>query len=69
MAEDLLPGEELKLLDGDNWAVNLEAVLRNAQPGDTIAVPNASVLALAERILAEWGQPTEGAEAVQAVVR
>ncbi|TAD75549.1 MAG: hypothetical protein EA001_14060 [Oscillatoriales cyanobacterium] len=41
--------ESLALLDDDNWAVNLEQVIRNAQDGDTIIVPNASVQSLAER--------------------
>jgi hypothetical protein len=69
MAETPLPPEDLNLLDGDNWAVNLAAILRHAQPGDTIAVPNASVQALAERALVEQGQSLEGPEAVLVVVR
>lgn len=41
--------ESLALIDDDNWAANLEQVIRNAQDGDTIIVPNFSVQALAER--------------------
>lgn len=69
MTETPLPPEDLNLLDGDNWAVNLEAILRHAQPGDTIAVPNASVQALAERALVEQGQAIEGPGAVLVVVQ
>ena len=41
--------ESLALIDDDNWAANLEQVIRSAHDGDTIIVPNSSVQALAER--------------------
>lgn len=61
--------DDLELLDAGNWPVNLESVLRNARPGDTIVVPNKSVLALAERMFLELGMTTDEAAAVTVVVR
>jgi hypothetical protein len=45
---------DLNLLDEHNWAANLEQVIRQVQPHDTVQVPNVSVLALAEREAPNW---------------
>lgn len=45
---------DLNLLDEHNWAANLEQVIRQVQPHDTIQIPNLSVLILAEREAANW---------------
>jgi hypothetical protein len=45
---------DLNLLDEYNWAANLEQVIRQVQPHDTIQIPNLSVLILAEREAANW---------------
>lgn len=44
--------EFLSPLDSSNWAVNLEQLIRQAQDGDEIVVPNRSIQALAE--LSQW---------------
>ncbi len=45
---------DLNLLDEHNWVANLEQVIRQMQPHDTIQVPNLSVLVLAEREAVHW---------------
>ena len=42
--------EVVDTLKEQNWIANLPQLLRYSQDGDSIQVPNASVLALAERL-------------------
>ncbi len=47
-----------EVLNDENWVANLPQLLRYAQEGDVIQVPNASVLALAEQLVAAGAAAT-----------
>ena len=47
-----------EVLSDENWVANLPQLLRYGQRGDVIQVPNASVLALAEQLMAAGGMAT-----------